>query len=304
MRWLSWLLKVAIVSAAVWYLWLYMRGNHLSQHFTQLAGAPLKLWLAVWLLWPINWCLEALKWKQLVLQLQPVSFAQALRAVLAGVTAGTATPNRIGESVARVCILEPENRLAALGLAAAGSAAQLLVTSLSAAAGVLYARNQIQLPSFGIVPTGLFALGILLVLVLLYYFLRTHAQGKIVLATLRGISRNKAAMVLLFSALRYMVYLFQFVLLLRAAGIMLPYGLLAAAVAVTYGIITLIPTFAFTEIIVRGSAAAAVVGGMCGNTEAALSAAVVLWGINVGLPALAGIVPVLSFRLYKTDAHE
>lgn len=304
MRWFSWLLKVAIVSAAVWYLWLYMRSNHVAQHFTQLAGAPFKLWLAVWLLWPINWCLEALKWKQLVQQLQPVSFSQSLRAVLAGVTVGTATPNRIGESVARVCILEPEKRVAALGLAAAGSAAQLLVTSLAAAAGVLYARNLLQLPSFSILSAGLFALGLLVVLVLLYFFLRTHAQGKIVLRALRGISRKKAAVVVLFSALRYAVYLLQFVLLLRASGITLPFGLLAAAVAVTYGIVTLIPTFAFTEIVVRGSAAAAVIGGLCGNAEAALSAAVVLWAINVGLPALAGIVPVLTFRVYKTDADE
>lgn len=281
-----------------------MRSNQLTQHFTQLAGASFSLWLAVWLLWPLNWGLEALKWKLLVRQLQPVRFGQALQAVLAGVTVGTATPNRVGESVARVCILPPEKRVAALGLAAAGSAAQLLVTSLAAVAGMFYARKELQLPAIEPGPVFGFGLGIALLCVWLYFVLRNYPQGKQFLHSFAQIRRSAAIAVLTLSALRYLVYMFQFVLLLRAAGIALPVDMLAAAVAVTYGIVTLVPTFAFTEIVVRGSAAAAVIGGMCGNAEAALSAAVVLWSINVGLPALAGIVPVLTFRLFKNDAHD
>jgi uncharacterized membrane protein YbhN (UPF0104 family) len=290
--------------AAVWYLWQYMRSNHVLTHLLQLAGASITLWLAVWLLWPLNWSLEALKWRLLARQLEPVSFGQALRAVLAGVTVGTATPNRVGESVARVCILAPEKRVAALGLAAAGSAAQLLVTSLAAVAGVLYAGPQLKFPAIHAEQVWGFAAVLAVVCVLLYFLLRTHPQGKLLLHTLTQIPRSTAFTTLLISAVRYGVYLLQFVLLLRVSGISLPFGMLAAAVAVTYGIVTLVPTFAFTEIVVRGSAAAAIIGGICGNAEAALSAAVVLWSINVGLTALAGIVPVLTFRLLKNDAHD
>ncbi len=290
--------------AAVLYLWLYLVRNHVQEHFVLLAAASWKLWLPVLLLMPLNWLLEALKWKILAGQLQPVSMANSLRAVLAGVTVGTATPNRVGESVARVCVLEPELRVAGLGLAAAGSAAQLLVTSLAAAAGAFYVQDELVLPGIKLWPVIVFGAAVLLAIILGAFFLRRYKQGRQLLSALQQIGRKKSAVITGLSALRYGVYLLQFVLLLRASGIDLSYDLLAASVAVTYGVITLIPTFALTEIAVRGSAAAAVIGGMCGNPEAALSAAVVLWAINVGLPALAGIVPVLSFRIFKADEHD
>lgn len=303
-RLLSLLLKVAIVSAALIYLIQHTSRSALQVQFSYFADAPLYVWVGVFLLLPLNWSLEAVKWKLLVKPLQELRFFQALSAVLAGVTAGTATPNRIGESAGRIFLLPRAVRVEAFGLAAAGSAAQLAVTTFAAAAGILLAQDLLQLPEINVFIAALFSLGVLAACFIVFLLVRRSVQFQKVISTLRGITVKKLAALLALSALRYMVYLFQFMLLLRAAGIDLDVLLLAAAVAVTYGLITLIPTFAFTEIVVRGSAAAAVIGGISGNEPAALSAALVLWAVNVGLPAIAGIWPVLHFRFFKADDHD
>lgn len=303
-RLLSLLLKVAIVSAALIYLVQHTNRSALQVQFSYFADAPLYVWLGVFLLLPLNWSLEALKWKLLVKPLHQLSFLQALNAVFAGVTAGTATPNRIGESAGRIFLLPRTVRVEALGLAAAGSAAQLAVTTFAAAAGILLTQDLLLLPEINLLQAALFGLAVLAVCFAAFLLVRRNVQYQKLISTLRGITAKTVAVILALSALRYLVYLFQFMLLLRAAGIDLDAFLLAAAVAVTYGLITLIPTFAFTEIVVRGSAAAAVIGGMSGNEPAALSAALVLWAVNVGLPAIAGIWPVLHFRFFKADDHE
>jgi uncharacterized membrane protein YbhN (UPF0104 family) len=303
-RLLSLLLKVAIVSAALVYLMLHTSRSALQQQLSYFADAPMYVWFSVLLLLPLNWSLEALKWKLLTAPLQRLRFLQALGAVLAGVTAGTATPNRIGESAGRIFLLPRNMRVQALGLAAAGSAAQLAVTSLAAAAGLLVAHDALQLPQINLLRVVMLAAAVLAFCFITFLVVRRTELFKKLMQALRSITTQTMAAVLALSAFRYAVYVFQFAVLLRAAGIDLAPPLLAAAVAVTYGLITLIPTFAFTEIVVRGSAAAAVIGGMSGNEPAALSAALVLWAVNVGIPAIIGIWPVLHFRFFKADEYD
>ncbi|RYF51547.1 MAG: UPF0104 family protein, partial [Cytophagaceae bacterium] len=54
------------------------------------------------LLAPVNWGLEALKWQLLIRRIEPVSFAGAYRAVLAGMTLSFALPAQLGDVAGRV----------------------------------------------------------------------------------------------------------------------------------------------------------------------------------------------------------
>jgi uncharacterized membrane protein YbhN (UPF0104 family) len=77
------------------------------QHILESVGSPL-LWnlVAVVLLMIVNWSVEAFKWKISVAKIQPISFFKAFKAVLSGISFSVSTPNRVGEYLGRVLLLE------------------------------------------------------------------------------------------------------------------------------------------------------------------------------------------------------
>ena len=99
-------LKVTIVLLAVGYITRRFFTTDdpvsiLTHLYRAITFFPLTF-LAVLLLMPVNWMLEGLKWKLAAGQQVKLSFGNAMRGVLAGVTIGTATPNRIGEFAGRI----------------------------------------------------------------------------------------------------------------------------------------------------------------------------------------------------------
>ena len=95
-------------------------------------------------------------------------------------------------------------------------------------------------------------------------------------------------LILLLSFIRYAVFCTQFVLLLYFSGIQLPLILLAGLVSITFLISTIIPTFALSEIAVRGSVAVFIIGAFSNQEAIILFASFLLWIINIAFPALLG----------------
>ena len=71
---------------------------------------------------------EARKWQKSVLPVENVPFKKAFMAIFTGVTAGMMFPNRTGDFLGRIFILEKGNRLKAAMLTFVGNIAQMLVT--------------------------------------------------------------------------------------------------------------------------------------------------------------------------------
>jgi hypothetical protein len=85
---------------------------------------------------PVNWGLEAVKWKYLIKKTEPISFSIALKSVLSGVSISIFTPNRVGEFAGKVFYLKTAEKVKATVASFIGSSLQLLVTILT---GVLAA---------------------------------------------------------------------------------------------------------------------------------------------------------------------
>ena len=86
---------------------MFLEGTHKGPFDTQY------LWIisgAVILLMILNWSVEAIKWKALMERLNPISFKSALDGVLAGISTGLITPNRIGNFIGRTQLLDKELR--------------------------------------------------------------------------------------------------------------------------------------------------------------------------------------------------
>jgi hypothetical protein len=79
---------------------------------------------------PINWIIEAAKWRNLVKKLENIRLLRSLKAVWTGVTIGSLTPNRIGEIPARALLLNKGNVIEITLKTIVASFSQLLITLL------------------------------------------------------------------------------------------------------------------------------------------------------------------------------
>ena len=275
-----------------------------------LAGLALTLGLVV-----VNWGLEALKWRRLMLRVEPVSMGRALQATLAGTSIGLVTPNRTGEFLGRVLFLEPKHRVSAGFATALGSIAQFVVTLvMGGIALVLLAIRVDALPwPSGWYSTALVSLTALVAAgaLVLYLVPRLLRQLLLLIPVLARLERASAVLdafttrelwsVLGLSVLRYMVFAGQFVLLcvLFQAGVSPATG--ALVVPVVYLVSTLVPTVLLTELGVRGGAAVAFFLPLGGAEAPVLLATTALWLMNLVLPALVGAVLLVTARIRTLD---
>lgn len=295
-------LKVAIVCFAV-----YSVGNSLHTFFVAKAGLDLlmqtlaanKLLLfVIVLLMPLNWLAEAQKWRIIAGRSEKISLGKSLSGVLAGLATGAATPNRSGEFAGRILALKQTDFKDGVVLTFFSSAVQVMITVLAGAAGLLYFRNHSLLTNHAHHFAIMIGVCFVLLLAVILFLKSKKSQDK--LRVLKQIDRALLLQAGLWSAIRYCIYATQFFILLRVTGVPSTSIAMLAAIAVNYLVITIIPTFMISEIFVRGSVAAGVIGVLCGNGETAAMCALLLWLLNVGVPAIAGVIAVVRMRINQS----
>jgi len=70
----------------------------------QLAyGSKTFVWYLLYVLFlmPVNWGIEIVKWRYMILKIERITFYKSLKAVLVGITFSSFTPNRVGDYFGR-----------------------------------------------------------------------------------------------------------------------------------------------------------------------------------------------------------
>jgi hypothetical protein len=80
------------------------------------------------LLMLLNWSIESVKWRLLIAKIEKISFFRSFKAVMTGVSVSLFTPNRTGDYLGRVFILEKGNHVEGILITLIGSFAQIVVT--------------------------------------------------------------------------------------------------------------------------------------------------------------------------------
>lgn len=263
------------------------------------------------LLMLVNWWIESGKWRLLMSGLEQVPPWRAFVATIAGTSVGFVSVNRTGEFIGRVLFLDPENRIAGSFATALGSIAQFVVTLSAGGVGLLVLTSSgFPLPwpmgwtswvlatLTGLVITIALVLylypGLFRQLLLLVPFMHRFERASSVLSRFE---RSVLLGVLFLSAARYVLFTFQFVLLLHVFGSGVGAWAAVFGVPLVYLIATLIPSVMLTELGVRGSVAVAVFAPMGGDAAVVLLATTCLWMINVALPACVGSLLLLFARI-------
>lgn len=272
------------------------------------------------LLVPVNWMLEVYKWKLLSGHIQQRNIIRFLREVFAGVSLSIITPQRLGEYVGRLAFFSPDYQLSSVSAQLHGTLAQLSVTLFGGILGLILLANSniFFLPEYFSADYLLIAAGIILIVLLALYFKYNRVKHLIILfldhlklkswsqkvALINKTNRLPLVWICCISFVRYSVYCFQFLLLLYFFEANIPWLLGLSVIALIYLIQSGVPLPSFFSLMIRSEIAILLLGNFIETPTSILSASYSLWIINLGIPALIGIWPLLTINIKKALKYD
>ena len=274
------------------------------------------LWIVL-LLMILNYAIESRKWQLLLRPLQKLNLVRAFKSVMAGCSITMITPNRIGEYGGRILFVEPPNRLRAISLTILGSISQLAVTIVMGTCGLIYLKYfsvngatifqgmPIILGNTLLVMSLLISIFMLLLYCKLGWLIQLMEKAKILTKALKYVrlleqfTGKQLLRILFLSFLRYMVFILQYMLLLKLMNVAVPIVLCFWLLAVFYLVMAMAPTIGFTELPLRATATVEIFKWFSGNLLGIQAAALGIWMINLVLPAIIGSLLIAGIKIKK-----
>jgi uncharacterized membrane protein YbhN (UPF0104 family) len=308
--WFSILILILSYSFLVYKLITY---DHYNEFFAQWKQMPLsQLWwlAAVIVLLPVNWMFETVKWQLLTSGIQKINFKSSLKAVLAGISAGFFTPNRVGEFVGRLMFLNKENRKAGLTLSLVNSLTQNLIMVLCGVPACILFYTSTSGNRNHTIWLYLILLTVCLLIMGMFYFLlpklslgikkiRFYGQIKAFTDCLSDFSFKDLTQIIVVSLVRYTVFCLQFFFMLRFFGIELSSVQALLAIPTNYLFVTFTPSMAFSEAAVRSSFAVLTIGAFSAQIVNIALAGMCIWLVNFVIPMLAGSLVMLKKNIHS-----
>ncbi len=269
--------------------------------------------LAALALLPVNVGLEAYRFHRLVRAAVPgVPWSQTLTAVVGAYPLGLLTPGRVGDYAGRALYLRGPGPAVPAGTTTALTFAERTATlwcCIAAGAAALPrwltraapGRQALWLAGGAVAVAAALAMGGLLlsparsrrVLGAALPFKRLRPT----LDALGAVPPREARVLLLLSAVRFGVFSTQFVLLVRAFDATTGLGWAAVGVAMVFFAKSAVPAVTLGDLGVREGAAVFFLGALGVPAAAAFDASLALFGVNLLLPALAGLPLVVRLKL-------
>jgi hypothetical protein len=268
---------------------------------------------AALLLVPLNWGLEAWKWKLSLQHVYPVSFLQAFKAVLSGISFSVTMPNRVGEYLGRMMYLPEGQRLKTISVTLVGSFAQMLITLIAGTIGFVLLRTALvqHFDDYRISSQFLiygFVL-IVIVLLLIYFnvsggvgFFRRYVKTEkhaYLIEALESFHGELLRQLLAISFLRYLVFMIQYLLVFYLFGVNLPPAIIITVMSVVFLAMAIIPSIALVEVWLRGEIIIMLMGMYSSNTLGIGFTSVSVWFMNLIFPAIVGSLLLLNLRIFK-----
>jgi len=303
----SW--KVLVLIASYAFLgYKLLTFHHYEELAIQWKLIPLSRvwWLAgVLALLPLNWLLEAVKWKMLTAGVQKINLITSVKAVLSGISTGFFTPNRVGELVGRIAFLDPTNRKAGITLSIVNSITQNIVMALYGIpacllflAGTTGKLHPDIIRFTGLALTAMLIAGLIFLSLpqwnrrlaagKLYNFLKTYTD------CLSAYNLPDLVRIVGISMLRYIVFCLQLYFMLQLFGIALTPWQALISIPTSYLLVTFTPSLAFSEAAVRSSYAVLIIGAFSGQVVNIALAGMCIWAVNFIIPMLVGSVVMIK----------
>ena len=265
--------------------------------------------IAVLFLMPFNWGIELLKWRTLTKKFQKLTLWEEIRSILAGVLIGLVTPNRVGELGGRLLYIEKKNRSRALYANSVCSLSQLLITLLFGLFALSLLIEHFENYSyFSTKMTWIFS--ILIGTLLIWAYFKSNSLKIIFNFFGKKISEDQKIddfkvlaserlNLLAYSAIRYLIFCTQFTILLLVFYPNIEFIVAFMAVSLIYLGAALVPTALLTSLPVKTSFSFFVVESIGYDGMYGIVASLILWMINLFIPALFGLIILSGTKSWR-----
>lgn len=292
------ILKVIFTFCILLVLYYQLKDRDLASW--EIQGSSIFYLLFGILLVPLNWYFEFIKWKRCLKVVDSnVSKDVTLNSFYAGFITGFLTPSMSGNFIGRMYYFEREKRIAIVLLSLLSGLAQFIITLLAGmisviAVGKLHGISEfesLKYLSWFAIPFSLF----------MYFFLegfiKRFFQNKRSMMRLADVLSNNYQFrieLLMLSLIRYVVFTFQYVIILLAFGAEMTFGLWIG-VAQLFLITTLIPSAFMGKLGIRESVGLVILGAIGTPEPVILLSSLSVWVMNLLLPTLFSLVIVKRF---------
>ncbi len=302
------IVKVLLATGLLSYFVYMLEARTILTSFSTARWLPLFLAL---LLLPVNVGMEVLKWHWMQRKLSPnLSLRESLGAVLSGYSLGFLTPARLGEHAARALFHRHTNRWQTAFLSFVDRMMNMICYIGLGIPSLFYLLHHHLAQTSRLWPFILISAAFLsgFLLFLLFYphlSYRFLARGLLrqtrtyVLPVLERYTPREMLTLLALSSLRYFIFTTQFVLLLLSFSEHIPIGEAYIGIAAIYFTKSVLPSITFMDLGIREGASIFFLGSLGIDTVTAFNASLMVFTINLLLPALTGI-PTL-FHLHIPD---
>ncbi len=251
-----------------------------------------------------NWLFEILKWQTLVSPIKKISFKNAFEQSLGALTASLFTPNRIGEYGAKAIYYTSNYRKRILLINLLGNIMQMSVTTIFGISGLSFFIIKYQVTVDYYKFTAFLLLSFLVVILIAFVIQKTKftIKGfslKKIKRFISGFPKKARVIAMFLSVLRYLVFSFQFYLLLQLFEIDISYFNAMTVITSMYLLASIIPSIFIFDVIIKGSVAIYLFGILGINEITVLSTITTMWVLNFVLPSILGSYSVINFNLPK-----
>lgn len=310
--------KIMIVVLGLWILYRKLFYNqNITQLWSDIKSSVNSLNNLIFILFaiilvPLNIYLEGIKWKIQLKPVENISNWKSFISIFTGITAGMFFPNRTGNFLGRIFMLEKGDRIKAAIVTVVGGFAQMIATVTAGFIALLFFSEKYTLI------ICISAIVIILLSIFLYFniHLLKYIQSLIpkkfkektneYLNVFSLYSKKELLKILILSFLRYFLYTFQFVLLIWAFNIPLTYLNAMIPISFTYLLMMIIPFITITEIAIRGSVSILVFEKWMIINEIntsygimVFSASSLLWIFNIAIPTTIGLFLINRLKIFR-----
>ncbi len=291
---LKWIISILVIAYVVYEFIIQFSASSNVIDLTIFSNsASLTFFLLFIIIGFFNILIEAFKWQYLVKPFEKLSLNDSISCVFTGLTLAIISPSRIGDFIGKAVQLKQINSSKGIVIALLGHAAQFIVILLL---GTMSIGHFYKL-SIGFI----YFVQILLIIIALTLYFKLPSFLKFLsrfalfeniqdsLTVLDVFTLQQKIIVLIYSILKYLMFVFQFYLLLLFFGV--PIGIENAIIAIfcTYLVQLLVPSFLLLELGVRGAAAVYFLGTYSSAIPQILLSTYLLWTLNIAVPAVIGL---------------
>ena len=262
-----------------------------------LFSVPIYQWLILFVLLCCNFLIEAIKWKIVVAETNPISIIKSLKMVIVGQAFAFFTPNRVGEYAGRTLFLDNGNKIMGMAQMGWASYAQLIITIFVGTIGLLINCALYPLiDSKWLWGVQFFGPCIAIVAIFIFFY---HRDWKGRLSFLNRVQINTKVKwkLLFFSLLRYLVFMMQYIWVAFMLKMNIEIIPLVLSVSILFICLSILPTISITELVIRGQLLLMILAPFYSDKMMIISLSSFIWGVNFLIPSILGAFLTLGYRI-------